>query len=188
MKSTLLSLIFVALVGMTGCSSTETKEGVTFKGTPMDLTGTMVSVGDTSPTVVVVTKDLKEKTLGGNMDKTQVVIIVPSIDTPVCNLESRTFNEKVASMKDVDITIVSMDLPFALGRFCAAEGIENLTMASDYRYRAVGEAFGVSIKAGPLQGILARAVFVIKNGEVVYKELVQEVSKEPNYNAALKAI
>lgn len=195
LKNTLLLLSIIVLLSFSGCTSCEkstssdqTKEQVTFKGTPMKLKGHMVSVGDTAPKAVVVTKDLVEKTVGGMSNKTQVLIVVPSIDTPVCNLEARTFNEKVASMKDVDFTIISMDLPFALGRFCEAEGIKNLTMASDFRYKAMGENYGVSIKTALLRDILARAIFVIKNGKVVYKQLVKEIATEPDYEKALKAI
>ena len=166
----------------------QTNETVTFQGKAMNLKGAIVSVGDDAPKAVVVTKDLVEVTLGGKSKKTQIIVVVPSIDTPVCHLEARTFNEKVAARGDVELTVVSMDLPFAAGRFCAAEGIKSITMASDYRYNAVGSNYGVSINGGLLGGILARAVFVIKDGKVVYKELVKEVTNEPDYDAALKAI
>ena len=197
-KSTLITLSTVAVLALSGCSSsgkacphhegTQTKESVTFKGTPMLLTGHLVSVGDEAPQAIVVTKDLVEKTIGGISDKTQIVVVVPSVDTPVCNLETRTFNEKVAKLDNVDLTVVSMDLPFAAGRFCAAHGIDKVTVASDYRYNAVGYKYGVVIKEGLLAGILARAIFVIKDGKVIYKELVSEVTKEPNYDAVLEAI
>jgi thioredoxin-dependent peroxiredoxin len=198
-KSLLITISTAAVLTFSACSSEnqsnttssstkQTTEIVTFKGTPFKLEGTLLSVGDTAPEVVVVTKSLKEKTLGGKSVKAQIIVVVPSIDTPVCNLESRTFNERVADMKDVDLTIVSMDSPFALGRFCAAKGIENITMASDYRYNSLGKAYGVRISESILKGILARAIFVVKEGKIVYKELVDEVSHEPNYDAALKAI
>lgn len=196
MTKSILTVVTVVLFVFTSCSSEQSKapqakkttEIVTFNGTPFKLEGTLVSVGDKAPQVVVVTKDLVEKTLGGKNAKLQIIVIVPSVDTPVCDLESRTFNEKIADMKDIDLTIVSMDLPFAVGRFCAAKGIDKITMASDYRYNTFGKAYGVRIEDGILKGILARAIFVIKDGKVVYKELVKEVSDEPDYDAALKAI
>ena len=196
-KNTLLTLFTASALTMAGCSSEgktasktvkPTTETVSFQGKVMNLRGAMVSVGDDAPKAVVVTKDLVEVTLGGKSKKTQIIVVVPSIDTPVCHLEARTFNEKVAARDDVEVTVVSMDLPFAAGRFCATEGIKAITMASDYRYNAVGSNYGVSIKGGLLGGILARAIFVVKNGKVVYKELVKEVTNEPDYEAALKAI
>ncbi|EOI9925797.1 thiol peroxidase, partial [Campylobacter coli] len=99
---------------------------------------------------------------------------VPSLDTPVCATEAREFNKKVASYNGAEVIVVSMDLPFAMGRFCSTEGIENLSVASDFVAKEFGEKYGVLINEGALEGLLARAVFVIKEGKVAYKELVNE--------------
>jgi thiol peroxidase len=182
------------MVSFSGCNSPaphmtdNTDETVTFKGAPYALTGVMLNVGDDAPEVVVMTKDLQEKKLGGASSGTQVIAVVPSIDTPVCDLETRTFNEKVSKLGNVDLTVVSMDLPFAAGRFCAAKGIDNITVASDFRNKEFSRKYGVLISSGVLEGITARAIFVIKDGKIVYKELVPEITNEPNYDAALKAI
>ncbi|MRI84180.1 MAG: thiol peroxidase [Nitratiruptor sp.] len=161
---------------------------VTLKGNPVALEGKEINVGDAAPEAVVVTTDLAEKKVGGAQDKVQMIIVVPSLDTPVCATETRKFNEEAAKIDGVDVTVVSMDLPFASKRFCSTEGVENLTVASDYRNRDFGEKYGVVIAEGPLKGILARAIFVIdKNGNVVYKQLVPEITQEPNYEEALEA-
>jgi len=161
---------------------------VTLKGNPVALEGTQINVGDKAPEAVVVTTDLAEKKVGGAQDKVQMIVVVPSLDTPVCATETRKFNEEASKIDGVDVTVVSMDLPFASKRFCSTEGIENLTVASDYRNRDFGQKYGVVIAEGPLKGILARAIYVIdKNGNVVYKQLVPEITEEPNYEEALEA-
>lgn len=161
---------------------------VNFKGKPVELRGTTKNVGDNAPKVTVVSAKLQEVSLGGQSDITQIIVTVPSVDTPVCDLEARTFNEKVADRKDVTLTIVSMDSPFAAKRYCAAKGIDNITIASDFRNHDLGEAYGIVVNSGPIKGVLARAIFVIKNGKIVYKELVPEIASEPNYDKALAAI
>ncbi len=164
---------------------------VTLKGSPVQVGGDrIVKVGDKAPRVVVVTKDLAEKTVGGATGKVQVLITVPSLDTSVCALETKRFNEKLAAFGDqVDGTVISMDLPFAAQRFCTAEGIENVEVASDFRDRAFGRNYGVVILEGPLQGLLARVVFVVDpEGRVVYKQVVPEITHEPNYDDVLNTL
>lgn len=162
---------------------------VTLKGNPVALTGNEVNVGDIAPEVTVVATDLSEKKVGGAKGVVQVLIAVPSLDTPVCATETRKFNEAVSQIQGADVTVISMDLPFASKRFCSTEGIENLTCASDYRNKEFGQKYGVLIAEGPLAGILARAIFVVgKDGKVVYKQIVPEITEEPNYDEVLEAV
>jgi thiol peroxidase len=161
----------------------------TLKGNPVTLVGTPVQVGDTAPEVTVVGKDLGEITVGGTKAKKQVIVVVPSLDTPVCAAETRRFNVEAAKAENVEVTVVSMDLPFAMGRFCTTEGIENLSVGSDFRNKAFANAYGVLIGDGPLAGVTCRAIFMVDTeGKVVYKEIVPEITEEPNYDAALKAL
>ncbi|WP_028951113.1 thiol peroxidase [Sulfurihydrogenibium subterraneum] len=160
---------------------------VNLKGNPVALAGPQLNVGDKAPEAVVVASDLSEKRIGGAKGKVQVIITVPSLDTPVCEKETKTFNEKCAGY-DVDVTVVSMDLPFAEKRFCESFNIGNITVASDFRYRDM-EKYGVLIAEGALKGILARAVFVVdKDGTVAYKQIVPEITEEPNYDEVLQAV
>jgi thiol peroxidase len=160
---------------------------ITFKGNPMTLVGGEVKVGDTLPSFKVVGQDLGDITNKDFANKVLVLSVVPSVDTPVCATQTRKFNEKVAGLSsDVAILTVSMDLPFAAKRFCAAEGIEAVKTGSDYKYGAFGDAFGVKIKE---LGLLSRAVFVAdRNGKVKHAEYVPEVTTEPNYDAAMAAV
>ena len=162
---------------------------VTLKGNECNLTGNEINVGDNAPEVTVVkSDDLSEVTVGGAKDKAQLVIVVPSLDTPVCAMETTKFNNQAAGIDGLEVTVVSMDLPFAAKRFCSTEGIENLTVASDFRNKDFGKAYGMLIADGPLAGVLARGIFVIgKDGKVAYKQLVPEITEEPNYEEALEA-
>jgi len=158
------------------------------KGNDVQLGGTTLNVGDKAPAVTVVATDLSEKTIGGANGKTQLIIAVPSLDTEVCATETRTFNSKAAELSGVDVTVVSMDLPFASKRFCSTEGID-LTVASDYRNKDFMNAYGTLIAEGPLAGVSARAIFVVdSNGTITYKELVPEITAEPDYDSALAAL
>lgn len=153
---------------------------VLFKGNKVNLKGNNIQVGDEAPKVVLKAKDLSDIEIAPK-GKTQIIISVPSLDTPVCATEAREFNKKAAaSSVDAEVIVVSMDLPFAMGRFCSTEGIENLSVASDFVSKEFGEKYGVLMADGPLEGILARAVFVVKDGILVYKELVNEVTELPN--------
>ncbi|WP_060825377.1 thiol peroxidase [Sulfurospirillum cavolei] len=159
------------------------------KGNLVNLAGTELNVGDKAPCISVVAKDLSEITIGGASDKTQVIVIVPSLDTPVCAQETRMFNTKAAGIDNATVTVVSMDLPFAMGRFCTTEGIANLQVGSDFRDKTAANAYGVLIADGPLKGLSARAIFIVdKHGVIVYKELCPEITEEPNYEAALEAL
>ncbi len=180
--------ILLASVLSLGIAYASTDETVTLKGAKVTLSGNKISVGDKAPIVTLISSDLKEIQVGGKTKNTQVLIVVPSIDTPVCDLEARTFNEKATSFENVDITVISMDLPFAGKRYCAAHGIDNIIVASDFQDKAFGKAYGTLIGSSILKGIEARTIFIIKNGKVTYKQLVPEISKDPDYEAILKAI
>ncbi|MGE4294769.1 MAG: thiol peroxidase [Campylobacterales bacterium] len=158
------------------------------KGNPVNLTGNALNAGDAAAAVTVVKGDLSEMTVGGAKDQAQLIVVVPSLDTAVCATETRNFNTKAAALEGVETTIVSMDLPFASKRFCSTEGIENVTTVSDFRNKEFGKAYGVLIADGPLAGVLARAIFVVnKAGKITYKELVPEITAEPEYEKALEA-
>ncbi len=159
------------------------------KGNDVALYGNQVNVGDNAPVVTLPNKGLAEVTIGGASDKAQLIIAVPSLDTPVCATETRKFNEEAAKVENAVVCVVSMDLPFAAGRFCSTEGVENLEVLSDYREKCFSTQYGTLIAEGALRGLSARAIFVVgKDGKVAYKELVPEITEEPNYEAALAAL
>jgi len=159
------------------------------KGNEVNLSGAELNVGDKAPVVTVVAKDLSDVQIGGENGKSQVIVVVPSLDTAVCAAETRKFNEKAAKIENAEVIVVSMDLPFAMGRFCTTEGIENLTVGSDFRAKAFAKSYGVLIATGPLAGVACRAVFVVNaSGVITYKEICPEITEEPNYDAALAAL
>ena len=163
--------------------------GITFHGNPVNTSGALPVVGSVAPGFSLTKGDLSETTLADYAGKCVVLNIFPSIDTPVCAASVRRFNEAAAGKPDVAGLCGSGDLPFALGRFCGAEGLANVETLSAFRSPAFGKAYGVDIIDSPLQTLLARAVVVIdKGGKVVYTELVPEVAQEPDYEAALKAL
>jgi len=161
-----------------------------FKGTDVELIGTEINVGDKAPEITVVNSDgLGDVVVGGAQGKKQLIIVVPSLDTGVCATETRNFNAKVAGMEGVSATIVSLDLPFAASRFCSAEGIDNLVVTSDFRNKDFANAYGMLLGGSVLAGVMARAIFVVnEEGIVSYKQLVPEVTEEPDYDAALAAL
>lgn len=151
------------------------------------LNGTLPQVGQAAPALRFVDTDRSNGTLESLRGKVVIVLAFPSVDTGVCATESRTFN-KHASDLGATILVCSMDLPFAMKRFCEAEGIANIRMTSDFRYHDMSKIWGAGIAEGPMEGALARAVWVLdKNGVVQYHELVPELGNEPNYEAALAA-
>ncbi|MBE0491340.1 MAG: thiol peroxidase [Sulfurospirillum sp.] len=159
------------------------------KGNTVNLAGNELQVGDLAPIVKVVAKDLSELTIGGANDKAQLIVVVPSLDTPVCASETRRFNTEAASYDGVSVSVVSMDLPFAMGRFCTTEGIENLSVGSDFRNKDFANAYGVLIADGPLAGVTCRAIFIIgKDGKIAYKDICEEITQEPDYVSALDAL
>jgi len=160
------------------------------KGNVVNLAGNEVKVGDKAPQVTVVNSNgLADKVVGGAQGKKQLIVVVPSLDTAVCATETRNFNKRASEIEGVDLTVVSMDLPFAAGRFCSTEGIENLVVASDFRNKDFAKAYGVLIADGALAGVTCRAIFAVdENGTVTYKEIVPEITAEPDYEAALAAV
>ncbi|WP_324171094.1 thiol peroxidase [Sulfurimonas sp.] len=160
-----------------------------FNDSTVKLTGNQINVGDKAPSVIAIGTDLSNISIGGAKDKIQLIITVPSLDTDTCAAETRRFNVDVNNLDICETTVVSMDLPFAADRFCTTEGIENLTVASDYINKEVSRAYGILMDNNKLKGLSARAIFVVdRSGKVVYKEIVSEVTDEPNYEAALEAI
>jgi thiol peroxidase len=158
---------------------------VTFKGNPIELAGTAVQAGHAAPAFELLNKALQPVTLADFAGQTVLLNIVPSLDTPVCQLQSKTFYSKLQD-KPVTLVTVSMDLPFAQSRFCGAENLDTMQTLSDHRTAAFGEAYGVLI---PSLRLLARAVVLINaQGHISYAEVVSEVTSEPNYDAALAAI
>ena len=163
---------------------------VLFKGILVTLVGSFVTPGTMAPDFSLVKNDLSEYILNDNKGKYVVLNIFPSLDTGVCAMSVRRFNEMAAALPNTTVLCISKDLPFAQSRFCTVEGIDNVVPLSDFRNTSsFGEAYGVLMKDGPLQGLLARAVVVINpQGEVVYSELVPEITQEPDYEAVLKVI
>ena len=165
----------------------ERKGVITFKGGPLTLEGPQLSVGSKAPDAELTGNDLSQVKVSSFAGKTVVLSCVPSLDTPVCDIQTRKFNEKAGQMgSDVVVLTVSMDLPFAQKRWCGAAGIKNVQTLSDYRDASFGNAYGVLIKDLRL---LARAVFVVdKKGIVRYLQIVPEIATEPDYDAVLKAV
>jgi len=165
----------------------ERKGLVTFMGNPLTLLGNEVKVGDTAPDFVVLDNNLSPVKLSSFRGKVCIVSSVPSLDTPVCDTETRKFNEAAGRLgKDIAILTISMDLPFAQKRWCAAAGVNQVQTLSDHREASFGNAFGVLIKELRL---LARAVFLVdRKGVIQYVQLVKEVSKEPDYEAVFNAL
>lgn len=167
--------------------SQERSGAVTFKGNPLTLIGAEVKVGSQAPNFQVLAGDLSPVTLDTFKGKTKLISVVPSLDTPVCDQQTRRFNEEAAKMPgDIAVVTVSMDLPFAQGRFCSTAGIDKVKVVSDHKEASFGLAYGVLIKELRL---LTRAIFVVDaNNKVQYAEYVKEVTNHPNYEAALGAL
>ncbi|HJD09551.1 MAG TPA: thiol peroxidase [Candidatus Phocaeicola caecigallinarum] len=161
-----------------------------FQGNPVTLAGEFVKTGTQAPDFSLVKGDLSSFTLADTKGKYALLNIFPSMDTGVCAASVRKFNQLAAQMSDTIVLAISKDLPFAQGRFCTTEGIENVIPLSDYRYTSdFGEKYGVLMTDGVLCGLLARAVVIINpEGKVVYTELVPEITQEPDYKAALAAL
>lgn len=161
---------------------------VTFKGNSIKLSGTFPEVGSKAPNFEVTKNDLTELTLKELLGNKQIVLnIFPSLDTSTCATSVRKFNEAASKLDNAIVLCISADLPFAQKRFCETEGLTNVIPASIFRHRDFGEHYGVMIMDGPLAGLLARAVIIIDpQGNIQYTQLVSEITKEPNYEAALQ--
>ena len=162
---------------------------ITLKGNPVSTVGTLPAAGSSAPAFSGLKTDLSECKLTDLSGQKVVLNIFPSIDTGVCAASTRHFNEAAGSLENTVVVCVSVDLPFALGRFCGAEGLDNVVPVSVFRNPEFGSGYGVTIADGPLAGLLSRAVVVIdETGKVLYTEQVPEITQEPNYEAALEAL
>lgn len=165
----------------------ERKGVITFKGNPLTLIGPATKAGDKAPDFRVLAKDLSEATLASTRAKTRLISVVPSLDTPVCEQQTKRFNEEASKLpSDIAVLTVSMDLPFAQSRFCGAQHTDKIICLSDHREASFGKAYGVLIKELRL---LARAIFIIgPDDKVQYAEYVKEVTQHPDYEKALGAL
>ncbi len=162
---------------------------ITLKGNPVNTIGELPVVGSDAPAFTAVKTDLSDCMLADLKGKRVILNIFPSIDTGVCATSTRRFNEAASSLENTVVVCVSADLPFALARFCGAEGLENVVPVSIFRNPELGSGYGVTITDGPLAGLLSRAVVVIDEaGKVIYTEQVPEITQEPDYASALAAL
>jgi thioredoxin-dependent peroxiredoxin len=162
---------------------------VTLQGNPFRVDGSLPAVGAAAPALTLTNGDLADVTLANYAGKRKVLNIVPSLDTPTCATSTRKFNESAASLNNAVVLVVSADLPFAAGRFCATEGLKNVAHLSTFRHPEFMKAWGVAMAEGPLLGLTARAVVVLdESDKVLYTQLVPEIADEPDYAAALKAL
>ncbi len=162
---------------------------VTLQGNPFNTNGDLPAVGSAAPDFGLVTKDLADVSLKDYAGKKKLISIVPSLDTGVCATSTKVFNERLGGRSDVVVLVVSADLPFAQGRFCGAEGIDNAVTLSMMRSRNFAKDYGMLMVDGPLAGITGRAVVVLDAADkVVYTQLVTEITTEPDYDAAIKAL
>jgi thiol peroxidase len=164
-------------------------ETIYFKGTPCHTYGNVPQVGEKAPCFNLVTPELNEVHCSDFEGKRIVLNVFPSLDTPVCAASVRRFNKEASSLENTVVLCVSMDLPFAAGRFCEVEGLKDVIPASAFRSPMFGEKYGLTLVDGPLAGLLARAVIVIDaDRKVVYRELVEEITNEPKYEEALEVL
>src|SRR5437016_1486025 len=167
----------------------ERKGVVTFKGTPLTLVGPEIKPGQPASDFIAGGTSLQAVRLSDAKGKVLLLSSVPSLDTPVCDTETRRFNQEAGKLgPGIEVWTVSMDLPFAQKRWCGAAGVTAVKTLSDFRERSFAQNYGVLVKEGPLAGLTARAVFVVgKDGKVKHAEYVKEITTEPNYDAALAA-
>lgn len=162
---------------------------VTHLGNPIRIDGAFPKVGQKAPAFSLVNRDLKDVTLANFAGKKKVLNIVPSLDTPVCALSTRKFNQQASNMNNTAVLIIAADLPFAMSRFCDTENLDKVVTLSTMRGANFMKDYGVLIAEGPFAGITARAVIVLDETDtIVHAELVPEIADEPNYDAALAAL
>ena len=161
---------------------------IALKGTPTDLAGSELKVGDAAPDFILQNTALEDVTLATFAGKTLLIATVPSLDTPVCHAETKRFNEQAAKLAKTKVLVVSTDLPFGQKRWCGAENVEDVVTLSAHRSNEFGESYGVLILGGPFDQCLARAIFVVTDsGILTHVEYVKEVAEHPDYDAALAA-
>ncbi len=162
---------------------------ITLQGNPVKTNGELPAVGSPAPDFKLTNRDLMDVGLSNYAGKKKLLNIVPSLDTDVCATSTRQFNQRAGGQADTVVLVISADLPFAAGRFCSTEGLDNVVALSMMRSKNFAKDYGVLVEDGPLAGITARAVVVIDaDNKVVYNELVPEIVQEPNYDAALAAL
>jgi len=162
---------------------------VTLKGNSLTVAGSLPRKGEQAPDFTLVNRDLQNMSLRDFAGKRKVLNIVPSLDTPTCKQSTRVFNERASAMNNAVVLVIAADLPFAMSRFCGAEGLENVVTLSTLRDHGFHRRYGVDIVDGPLEGLAARAVVVLdEKNAVLHAELVPEIANEPNYAAALAAL
>ena len=162
---------------------------VAFKGNPVQTAGSLPAVGTVAPAFTLAVGDLSDVTLAGYLGKKVVLNIFPSIDTPVCAASVRRFNAEASALGDTVVLCISADLPFAHGRFCSVEGLDKVVPLSSFRAPAFGTDYGVVISEGPWRGLLSCAIVIVDGaGKVAYTEHVAEITQEPDYEAALRAL
>ena len=162
---------------------------VTFADNKVRIEGNFPHVGTKAPAFSLVDKDLNDTSLENFIGKKKVLNIVPSLDTPTCAISTRKFNEKASALNNTVVLIISADLPFAMSRFCATEGLDKVVTLSTMRGADFKKDYGVALSDGPLAGLTARAVIVLDESDmVIYAELVSEIKDEPNYDAALATL
>ena len=159
---------------------------ISLKGAPINTIGELPPSGVSAPDFELVNGDLSIISIDSYTGRKIVLNVFPSVDTPVCALSVRRFNEEAARQSNTVVLCISMDLPFAQARFCGSEGLDNVIMLSDFRTGQFGKDYGVRIIDGPLQGLISRAVVIIdENAKVLYSQLVEEITQEPDYESAL---
>ena len=162
---------------------------VTLRGNPVNVGGNFPKVGDSAPDFNLTASDLSDVSLASYAGKRKVLNIVTSLDTPTCAQSTRVFNEKASAMSNTVVLVIAADLPFAMSRFCGAEGLKDVVALSTFRGKDFHTKYGVDIADGPLRGLTARGVVVLdENNKVKHAELVSEIAQEPNYDAALAAL
>ena len=160
-----------------------------FKGNPVETSGSLPKIGEVAPEFKLVNSSLEEVKLSDFKGKNVVLNIFPSLDTGVCAASVRKFNKEAGSLDNTVILSISSDLPFAAGRFCSMEGIDNTIALSLFRDDSFAKDYGVLLMDGPMKGLTARAVVVVNpEGKVIYNQLVPEISEEPDYNSAIDSI
>jgi|SRR5690606_22177065 len=158
-------------------------------GNPIETTGSLPNIGSKATNFKLTTTDLSSKSLSDYDGQRKILNIFPSVDTGICAASARKFNEEASKLDNTKILCISRDLPFAQKRFCAAEGIENVEMLSDFKDGSFGKNYGLEIKDGAFQGLHSRVVLVLdENNKIIYSEQVPEIGQEPDYASAIKAL
>ena len=162
---------------------------ITLEGNPLNTVGELPAVGSSAPAFSLTKTDLADASLSDYAGKKVILNIFPSIDTPVCADSTRRFNQEVSGLDNTVVLCISADLPFALGRFCGAEGLDDVISMSTFRSAGFGKDYGVEIADGVLSGLMSRAIVVVdEQGNVTYTEQVPEIAQEPDYDAAVAAV